>query len=112
LEPYILNILFGTTQTLLSRGYDVILDECYCSLSMEMRKHAVSFAGVNTVRIAVVFPEKDMKDHIEDKIMKGLRGKTIGYWKHVFCEMKEIYEPFHPEQEHYFDRHEVIINEQ
>ena len=100
LEPAILDILLSTTQTLLDRGYDVILDECYCSLNMEMRENvASSFTGVDI--IPVIFPEKDMKDHIEDKILKGLRGKTVSYWKRVFCEMREIYEPLHP-REYYF----------
>lgn len=108
LEPIILDILFETTQTLLSHGYDVILDECYCSLNAEMRKRvAQTFTSINTTIIAVVFPEKDMKDHIDDKILKGLRGKTVGYWKRVFCEMKEIYEPFDPAKEYYFDK---VIN--
>lgn len=109
LEPTIFDILFDTTQRLLIRGYDVILDECYCSLSMEMRRHvARRFDDRKTMMIAIVFPEKDMKDHIEDKVIKGLRGKTVGYWKRVFCEMKEVYEPFHPVKEYYFNKYEVI----
>ena len=109
LEPVILDILFDITHALLSHGHDVILDECYCSLSMEMRKHvALKFADTSTMVIAIVFPEKDMEDHIEDKVMKGLRGKTVGYWKRVFCEMKEVYQPFDPVKEYYFNTHEVI----
>lgn len=107
LEPNILDILFENTKILLSRGYDVILDECYCSLSMDMRYH-VSWRFSGADLIAIVFPEKDMQDHIDDKVIKGLRGKTVNYWKRVFCEMKKVYEPFDPETEHYFNRHEVI----
>jgi len=109
LEPTIIGILLSTTQTLLRLGYDVILDECYCSLSMEMRRHvARKFDDRQTMKIAIVFPEKDMKDHIEDKVMKGLRGKTVGYWKRVFREMREVYEPFNLTKEYYFNRYEII----
>lgn len=97
LEPTVLNILFNTTLTLLSQCHDVILDECYCSLNREMRANVVmNFPGVDI--IPVIFPEKDMKDHIEDKVMKGLRGKTVNYWKRVFREMVEIYEPLHSKE--------------
>jgi len=41
----------------------------------------------------VVFPEKDMKYHIEDKVRKGLRGKPVSYWERVWREMKEVFEP-------------------
>lgn len=92
LEPAVENILFTATEALLNHGYDVILDECYCSLTKAMRKRVVQLFCDHEI-VAVVFPEKDMKDHIEDKVLKGLRGKTVAYWKRVFCEMKAIYEP-------------------
>lgn len=105
LEPIILEVLFGATQTLLSSGCDVILDECYCSLSREMRARVVTVVSFYATEIiAVVFPECDMQDHIDDKILKGLRGKTVNYWKRVFCEMKEVYEPFNLAEEPYFNR--------
>lgn len=101
LEPIVLEILFVTARTLLQQGYDVILDECYCSLSVRIRENVVmNFEKVMIT--AVVFPEKDMKDHIEDKVTKGLRGKSVGYWKRVFRAMKIIYEPFNIVKEHYF----------
>ncbi|MCK5604252.1 AAA family ATPase [Candidatus Pacearchaeota archaeon] len=107
LEPIILNILYDITRTLLRQDYDVILDECYCSLNREMRLRIAEEFNYDDVELtAVVFPTKDMKDHIDDKILKGLRGKTVNYWKRVFCEMKEIYEPLHP-TEHYFNQ---VIN--
>ncbi len=103
LEPVVLAILLRATITLLGEGYDVILDECYCSLSRDMRQWMrQSFTQAEL--IAVVFPERDMQDHIDDKILKGLRGKTVNYWKRVFCEMKEVYEPFHLAEEPYFNR--------
>ena len=113
LESAIFDVLLETTQTLLCHGYDVILDECYCSLSVGMRQRvALRFAGGGNILIAVVFPEREMKDHIEDKVIKGLRGKTVGYWKRVFCEMEKVYEPFNPETEHYFTDFEVIDGEE
>lgn len=105
LEPTVMDILFSSTRILLDHGYDVILDECYCSLNAEMRERVANAFKSPHIRItAVVFPERDMKDHIDDKVDKGLRGKSIAYWKNVFCEMKEIYEPFNPEKEYYFTR--------
>lgn len=101
LEPIVLNILLDAVARLLHAGYDVILDECYCSLSRDMRKHVASMFGADVEIIAVVFPERDMKDHIDDKILKGLRGKTVNYWKRVFCEMKEVYEMFLPTEEYF-----------
>jgi len=99
LEPVVLDILFAVANELLESGYDVILDECYCSLTRKMRGHVARILEVEMV--AVVFSERDMQDHIDDKILKGLRGKTVNYWKHVFCEMKEIYEPFHSTEEYF-----------
>lgn len=98
IEPAVLGILFASTQTLLSYSYDVILDECYCSLTKAMRRRVVQLFCDHEI-IAVVFPERDMKDHIEDKVIKGLRGKTVAYWKRVFTEMKAIYEPVCSEEE-------------
>lgn len=98
--PVVQKILFSAASRLLLNGYDVILDECYCSLSRDMRRQ-VSNVLCMTEFIAVVFPERDMQDHIDDKILKGLRGKTVNYWKRVFCEMKEIYEPFSRTEEHF-----------
>ena len=105
-ELSIIQILIDSTITLLNAGYDVILDECYCSLNVNLRK-AVADSLRLTARvelIAVVFPLRDMKDHIDDKIMKGLRGKTINYWKRVFNEMKKIFQPFDIKSESYFDK--------
>lgn len=105
LEPIVYTILIETATILLRRGYDVILDECYCSLNREMRKRVQCiFMSPTTMITAVLFPTRDMKDHIEDKVTKGLRGKTVSYWKRVFCEMKEIYEPFNLLHEPYFNR--------
>jgi len=92
LEPAVIDILMQATETALEYGLDVILDECYCSLSIAMRKRVMELFCDYTV-IAVVFPEKGMKDRIEDKVTKGLRGKTVSYWKRVFTEMAEVYEP-------------------
>jgi len=102
LEPTILAILFRATMTLLGESYNVILDECYCSLSKDMRLWVRQSFPVAEL-IAVVFPERDMQDHIDDKVMKGLRGKTVNYWKRVFREMKEVYEPFHLADEPHFN---------
>ncbi len=102
LEPTILDTLFAVTRALLSHNYDVILDECYCSLSREMRRD-VAWSFPNVSLIAVVFPERDMQDHIDDKILKGLRGKTVNYWKRVFCEMREEYEMFLLTEEYFSD---------
>ena len=96
----VLLILVDATARLLQYGYDVILDECYCSLTRDMRKRIATMFPY-TEFIAVVFPERDMQDHIDDKILKGLRGKTVNYWKRVFCEMKEIYEMFLPTEEYF-----------
>lgn len=97
-ESAVVDILFTAVEAVLTHGYDVILDECYCSLTQAMRKRVVQLFCDHEI-IAVVFPEKDMKDHIEDKVIKGLRGKTVAYWKRVFCEMKAIYEPVYPVEE-------------
>lgn len=95
LEPAVIDILMQSTETLLLHGYDVILDEGYCSLTRKMRQRVASFALFhNVVCVAVVFPERNLEDRIEDKVTKGLRGKTVTYWKRVFREMVEIYEPF------------------
>lgn len=107
LEPIVLYALEDITESLLNQGYDVILDECYCSLNKKMREHAATTAiFCNAEFVAVVFPERDMQDHIDDKVMKGLRGKTVNYWKRVFSEMKEVYEPLLSTEE-YFSR--VIV---
>lgn len=101
LELTIYALLLDATQALLSGGYDVILDECYCSLSIEMRQHvALRFPKADLV--AVVFPEKGMIHHVKDKMKKGMRGKTLDYWIRVYSEMMEIYEPFDAAEEDYF----------
>jgi predicted kinase len=91
-EEVVKQILIANMRVLLDHNYDVILDECYCSLNREMRSHVIKMAGYHHV-VAVVFPEKDMQDRIEDKVTKGLRGKSVTYWKRVFREMAAIYEP-------------------
>jgi len=101
-EHVVQKILLDAAERLLLNGYDVILDECYCSLNREMRARVANMLCM-TEFIAVVFPEREMKDHIDDKILKGLRGKTVNYWKRVFCEMKEIYEMFLPTEEYFSD---------
>lgn len=100
MEPMVLDILLAATNELLGWGYDVILDECYCSLNRNMRKRVATMFAAEEI-IAVVFPERDMQDHIDDKILKGLRGKTVNYWKRVFCEMKDVYEPFTSTEEYF-----------
>ena len=100
LEQTVLTILLDSVGRLLDSGYDVILDECYCSLNRAMRERVANVFRAATV-IAVVFPERDMQDHIDDKILKGLRGKTVNYWKRVFCEMKDVYEMFLPIEEYF-----------
>jgi predicted kinase len=106
LESAIKEMLFNSTRALLKGKHNVILDECYCSLSKDMRKEVALTLG-DTIdaldTIAVVFPERGMQDRIEDKVMKGLRGKTVAYWKRVFREMLEDYEPFNRDKEYYFD---------
>ena len=106
-QQAVLTILLDAAARLLEYGYDVILDECYCSLNRAMRARVAKVFDTAEF-IAVVFPERDMQDHIDDKILKGLRGKTVNYWKRVFCEMKEVYEPF-TKTEEYFN--EVIFVE-
>jgi predicted kinase len=91
-EITVRDILYDSAHALLRHCYDIILDECYCSLSREMRQNVRIEFGDYEV-IAVVFPEKEMKDRIEDKVNKGLRGKSVTYWKRVFREMAAIYEP-------------------
>ena len=103
MEEAVIDVLRTTAVTMIAWGWDVILDECYCSLSKQMRWDTASRFHGDTELIAVVFPERDMKDHIDDKIEKGLRGKTVEYWKRVFCEMKEEYEMFLPTEEYFSD---------
>ena len=100
LEPTVGDILLKSAQALLDYNYDVILDECYCSLNRAMRKQIAQTFCDDAELVAVVFPERDMKDHIDDKILKGLRGKTVSYWKRVFCEMRDIYEPVTAEEKY------------
>lgn len=100
-EEVVIEVLRNTAVTMAAWGWDVILDECYCSLSRQMRwDTAKKFPGDEEL-IAVVFPERDMQHHIDDKILKGLRGKTVNYWKRVFCEMEQIYEPFSSTEEYF-----------
>jgi hypothetical protein len=96
-----MDVLHATATAMLSWGWDVILDECYCSLNRRLRWDTASRLHGDIELIAVVFPERDMKDHIDDKIEKGLRGKTVEYWKRVFCEMKKEYEMFLPTVEYF-----------
>ena len=96
----VLLILVDATARLLQYGYDVILDECYCSLTRDMRKRIATMFP-HAEFIAVVFPERDMQDHIDDKVLKGLRGKTVNYWKRVFTEMKAVYEPCSKDEEYF-----------
>lgn len=103
LEPVVKDILYSAAGEVLAWGWDIILDECYCSLNREMRANTASRFSGDEELIAVVFPERDMQDHIDDKILKGLRGKTVNYWKRVFCEMKEEYEMFLPTEEYFSD---------
>lgn len=103
LEESIHKILYSATRILLADGYDVILDECYCSLNRLLRQDVGAHFIDKATLVAVVFPLRDMQDHIEDKIIKGLRGKTVGYWKNVFREMAAIYEPPCLNRERYFD---------
>jgi len=99
-QQVVLTILLDAAARLLEYGYDVILDECYCSLNRAMRARIAKVFDTAEF-IAVVFPTRDMQDHIDDKILKGLRGKTVNYWKRVFCEMKEDYEMFLPAEEYF-----------
>lgn len=101
-EHIVLMILLDAASRALLNGHDVILDECYCSLNRAMRARIANVFDYAEL-IAVVFPERDMQDHIDDKILKGLRGKTVNYWKRVFIEMKDAYEMFFPTEE-YFSR--------
>jgi predicted kinase len=105
LEPAVIEMLIRSAQVLLVRGHSVILDECYCGLTREMRAAtAAHFKDMAVEIIAVVFPEIDMQDRIEDKKLKGLRGKTVGYWKQVFTEMAKIYEPVDLRAEKWFTK--------
>lgn len=106
LEPTIISILLDMTETLLCQGHDVILDECYCGLTMRWRENVALRFHAMADLTAVVFPVKCMVPHVLDKVKKGLRGKTPEYWTRVYQEMIEIYEPFCSEQEKYFN--EVI----
>ena len=102
LEPTVIAMLMDMTHTLLARNHDVILDECYCSLSMRWRRNvAVRFHNMAEL-VAVVFPEKGMIHHVQDKVKKGLRGKSPEYWTRVYEEMMDVYEPFDPVEEDYF----------
>lgn len=102
LEPTIIVMLLDMAETLLCQGHDVILDECYCSLSMRWRYNIALRFHKMAELIAVVFPVKDVVHHVKDKMKKGMRGKTPRYWTQVYEEMMEIYEPFDPLREHYF----------
>ena len=99
LEPTIINLLLDMAETLLCQGHDVILDECYCSLSIRWRYNVALRLHYIAELVAVVFPEKGMCHHVLDKVKKGLRGKTPEYWTRVYEEMMEIYQPFDPEEE-------------
>jgi len=103
IEPVIIDILFDAAKRLLDKGYDVILDECYCSLNIEMRK-LVALRFHKTDLVPVIFPVKDVIHHVQDKVKKDLRGKTPDYWTRVYTEMINVYEPFNPTKEYYFGK--------
>jgi predicted kinase len=103
MENVVRDILISSTRELLSWDYDVILDECYTSLNKKLRAFTAASLPDDVKLIAVVFPTRDMQDHIDDKIMKGLRGKSVNYWKRVFREMLTEFEPFEEDEPYFSD---------